>query len=339
MLLLSLYILLALLALIGLRVRGRGFVDDCFDRRQTDAVKGFFIGCVFISHLSGYFEAQGISPGRLFAFLNGRVIGQAMVAAFLFYSGYGVMRAIGAKGLDYVKALPRRRIFATLVKFDAAVAVFFVVNLLIGREMSVREVLLSITGWVSIGNSNWYIFDILCCYALTWAAARVLPRRAVPWAVLVLTAGLMGVLALTQGKWWYSTLLCYPAGVFVGCWRDAVEAFAKRFYGWLLAGVGIALVPGMLWSLNGWVYNLHALAVVAAVVLVSLKATLRSPVLVWMGAHLFPIYIYQRIPMNVLSAWHGGELVRTWPFVFVGVSLVVTAVIAAWLQRERRVRG
>ena len=333
----ALYAILFLLLALGIRVHWKGFVDDALARSQTDAVKGFFIGCVTVSHMSGYLTARGIDLGRLFTFINFTLIGQLMVVMFLFYSGYGVMRAIEAKGEAYVRAMPLKRILTTLVNFDVAVAAFFLLNVLFAREMTARQVLLSFLGWDSLHNSNWYIFDILLCYVFTWVSARFLSRKYVPVATTVLCLGLMGVLSTTKGTWWYDTLLAYPFGLFVGCHQDVLKTLARRFYWPLIVLVIVGLGTAYWLQLNGGVRNIQSILFAAFAVLASMKVAVKSAVLAWMGAHLFPIYIYQRIPMNAMEYWKGGVIVGEHPVVFVLVAVAVTGAIAA-LYRKWEVR-
>ena len=42
---------------------------------------------------------------------------------------------------------------------------------------SLSRILLSLIGWKSIGNSNWYMFDILLLYVLTYVAFKVTKKQ------------------------------------------------------------------------------------------------------------------------------------------------------------------
>lgn len=48
-----------------------------------------------------------------------------------------------------------------------------VLNLILRKEMTVSHALLSLIGWENVGNSNWYIFCIICCYAFTYIAFKI----------------------------------------------------------------------------------------------------------------------------------------------------------------------
>ena len=161
------YIFLILLVILSLRYRqeyNNGYLS--FD--TTNAVKGIFILLVFIAHIVPYILNSGADVmGGGFGFIHNR-IGQWIVAMFLFYSGYGIMQSIMKKRNSYIADIPVKRIFNTLLNFDIAVLVFIVVALLMGTPLTIPQCLLSLTGWETVGNSNWYIFVILVCYSLTF---------------------------------------------------------------------------------------------------------------------------------------------------------------------------
>ena len=83
------------------------------------------------------------------------------------------MEAISKKGVKYINDFPKKRILNVLLNFDIAVLLFIVTNILLGRYYSYDEYLLSLIGWTSVGNSNWYIFVILLCYVHVYIAFRV----------------------------------------------------------------------------------------------------------------------------------------------------------------------
>lgn len=170
------YLLIALLVVSKLKYSRHGFYDDYLSFDTTNAVKGIFITLVFIKHVTPYIINSGYvfddtNIGRLFLFINARV-GQWIVAMFLFYSGYGVMESIKKKGRDYVTSIPCKRVLTTLVNFDIAVALFAVIAIVLHKNYSLKEYLLSFTGWETVGNSNWYIFIIMLCYLIAFVSFR-----------------------------------------------------------------------------------------------------------------------------------------------------------------------
>lgn len=140
------------------------------------------------------------------------------------------MEAIKNKGNTYIAKMPRNRILPTLLNFDIAVLCFVIVDLLLDIQINFAQVLLSLTGWDSVGNSNWYIFVILICYIITYLFIN--EKR------LLLGTTMFFVVAATlllSGKpeWWYNTILSYPAGILfsknkekiIGLWKNIIGVF------------------------------------------------------------------------------------------------------------------
>ena len=158
------YLSAFVLLLFGVRVQRQGFFPDNLAIDQTNAIKGFFILLVFISHCMldvkkagyefvGWLDAIGMQIRSEF--------GQLVVVMFLFYSGYGVMESYAKKGREYVKTFPKKRILTTLLNFDIAVSVFVALDLALGIKLGLKQIALSLIAWESVGNSNWYIFVVL----------------------------------------------------------------------------------------------------------------------------------------------------------------------------------
>ena len=230
-----------------------------------------------------------------------------VVVMFLFYSGYGVMCAIMSKGTSYVNAIPRKRLLTVWLNFMVAVCVFFAARNMfqIEPEASLKTFALSLVCWDSVGNSNWYIFVILLLYLLTYVSFKNNVSRGAQLGLLVaLSATSIIALAYLKPYWWYDTLMAYPFGAAFAYWRPKIEKAASHTYLLMLA-VAVAV---FVWTyefgnqMPGLWHNLRAVAFAMALVLLSMKWQPKSKALAWMGRNLFPLYIYQRLPMMVLAA-------------------------------------
>ena len=172
-----LYIIITLFLIVGITYHKTEFYDGYISKEQCNCIKGFFIVVVFCRHIAPYLVDAGydfsIFGDSLFRHIDGR-IGQLLVAMFLFYSGYGVMESIKKKGSNYLDNIPKRRLMPTLANFDVAIVLFLIVDLCLGIHYDTKDVLLSFIGWKSVGNSNWYIFVILCCYLSTYITFKVI---------------------------------------------------------------------------------------------------------------------------------------------------------------------
>ena len=324
-----------MLVLLSVKYNRDGFVDNYLSMDTTNMIKGIFIILVFIKHATPYVINAGWQPegimGDIFYFVNNNV-GQWIVAMFLFYSGYGIMESIKRKGKDYVRQIPRKRFLSVLINFDIAVVIFIVVDLLLKKTLTVKQCLLSFTGWESVGNSNWYIFIILLMYLITYWAFYKNESDGFRKPLLV-SIGLTFVFCLgmsyLKAEYWYNTMFCYTVGLVFSGYKDKIEEFVKSRY-WIILIVSLIvllIIDRIPYSAKGLVYNAFAVVFCACVVLGTMKFQIKSPVLLWCGRNLFPLYIYQRILMIILSSVNEGAFAASYPFLFTGSCLIITVLI------------
>ena len=197
------YIALFLLALWNIKFSGKQFFkEESFSRDVTDSVKGIFIWLVVFSHFNSYVSYT--APIDLAGKKISTLLGQLIVACFLFYSGYGVCEAIKRKGTPYVKSIPKKRVLSTLIKFDIAVLIYLIIATFRGKNYELKTILLSFIGWESVGNSNWYIFVILALYLITFIAFIIFRKNlyAASFLASVLTGDLVIFLYIEKQSWW-----------------------------------------------------------------------------------------------------------------------------------------
>lgn len=330
----ALLILLCLALLLGLRRRGN---DDCaatwLNKETTMALNGFWILVVFLSHSNQYISRGGYQyvhfGDGVYRFFFG-VCGQLMVAMFLFNSGFGVMESIKAKGQSYVQSMPKRRLLATLLNFDVAVLVFIAMNVILGTSMKPLQVVLSFCCWDSVGNSNWYIFTILCCYVSSFVGFTVCKKTsgAIILSMCLLLLYLAVMPFLKDKYYWYNTILGFPTGMFVSWRKEQIFGFVRKHYWSCICILGICFLFGLPLSwrfpLNGLSHNAITVVFVLISAVLLTKYDVTGAVLSWCGRCLFPIYIYERIPMTIFA-----DTLAVHPIVFILVSGAITAAIAS----------
>lgn len=340
------YIIVFLSFFIGASFNHNGIYSGFLDKKQTDTIKGLFILLVFLSHSLGMIKSSGCVFTCSIDITGMRVrseLGQLIVVMFLFYSGYGVMESISKKGDAYIDRFPRYRLLQTLLNFDVAVACFFFLNLALGIPMSFKQVGLSMIGWESIGNSNWYIFVILYCYVTTWIASKSFPKdrakTALVTSLLVIGGGMILAKMKHGQSWWYNTLLCYPLGVLYSVYKGFIIPFSKKYYlpilGVLLSLFLFLHLQQFIPSMRGFSYNAKAIAFALLIVQLSMKVKLRNGFYQWAGAALFPIYIYQRIPMIAVKEIAGNSFICSQPYLFILFCAAITGGIALLYENWR----
>lgn len=283
------------------------FHNDYLSKSNTTAINGIFVVLVFLCHFAQYVKFSPDFIDQSFVFFKSH-LGQLVVTTFLFFSGYGIICSISKKGLDYVKAIPKKRFLSVLIHFDIAVILFMVVNVLLGKGFPIKENLIALTGWESIGNSNWYIFAILALYLIVFLSFIVCKgNKYIGTAITaILTVGFVFVMILAKKpNYYYNTLICYPAGMIYGLFKDKFDkiimhsdfvytcfvaaAFAGFLFTYRIRDKGVEQ------------FSLCCLFFIAVIVLVSMKIQLNNSFLQLMGNHVFAVYILQRIPMLLLS--------------------------------------
>ncbi len=328
--------LIAGLGLWGIRYAGRNqFHQDYLDKESTLAIKGVFLLLVFASHFTQYVEYKtALSlPYMLFRELTGQLI----VVPFLFYSGYGVCCSLKIKGYSYLKTMPLKRIARVLIQFDIAVLLFFLSALLMGNHITVKRLLLSLVGWDSVGNSNWYVFAILNLYFISYLSCMGLSEKGqfsgekeAGWIMVVLTLCLVWILSRYKPGYFYNTLLAYPSGFLFCVYQEKIEKHVFRSDRMYLLVLTMLLMLLLIFRVE-WKQHLSAYLAATVVfsgivLLLTAKFQIHNRFLCYCGKHLFSLFILQRLPMMILAK---TPLVDIIPVFFL-CSLVITFLLS-WL--------
>ena len=223
-------IVLGLLCLWKIKYEQRG---DYLNVYRTNSIKGIFIILIFFSHITNDYVSFGGELAVPYYMLK-KILGQCVVCLFLFYSGYAMLHKLTTEE-DYCKNIPTRRILTTLLRFDAAIVLFALYGMYKGTKYSIKRMVLTFLGWNGIGNSNWYIFCILCLYLFTYIAFTVFSnKKKAVTAVTLLTIIYMGIVNKYQGSWWWDTALCYSLGMWFYIYKEKIhEIIDENFKTWI----------------------------------------------------------------------------------------------------------
>lgn len=306
----------------------KGFNVNYLSRETTTAIKGIFVFFVFLSHFSQYFP-YGSEPDHWFYFVKHNS-GQLVVTMFLFYSGYGIFESIKKKGTDYVKTFPKNRILKTIFHLDVAVLIYLVIDHFLEIKFKTADILLSLIGWSSVGNSNWFMFAIILQYAFVFLAFIIFRKHKLPAIITVtaLSVAYMLIMPKFKDSYWYNTALCLPLGLWYSYLKGGLEkAIMKNNFTYLLffAIFAAAFYQSFKNRNNLIYYEVWMLSFTVLVVLVSMKVNICNKALMWLGNHVFSIYILQRIPMMIFKR-KGVEFPNI--VICLIVCFVITAVLA-----------
>jgi hypothetical protein len=324
-------VLLAILIIVAAKPSKKALLQTYCSIDQTQTIKGIFVITVFFSHFCTYIVLNkwfDIAMQKYCAYF-----GQLIVAPFLFYSGYGIFESVKHKGTSYIYSFPKKRILKTLLHFDFAVILFLILDSFIGRHVSISQFLTSLVGWESIGNSNWFIFAILCAYVFSFAGLSIFKGN-LKHAAIFITAMTFAYIAiismLKERSYWINTILAFPLGAFFSIYKDKVEILASKnsftMWGAFLSIIALILARIKIFPQSSINSQIALLAFCSAIVFVSFHIRLNSKILNWFGANVFGIYILQRLPMNLGYYFHWNSNKYLY-FVFCLVSTLLLAVV------------
>ena len=281
------------------------FHEDYLSKQTTRTVQGVFVVMVFLRHFLDYYPCTA-AIDKLLANASS-YIGQLLIVPFFFVTGYGTMASIERRGVDYVREIPQKKILKLLVRFDIWVLLFAAYGLIIGKKYTLRRILLSLTGWVSVGNSNWYVLIILVFYILAYLAFRWSRNQWVSVSVTtVLIIGFALFLKQYQTPHWYNTIFVLPCGMIYYMLKDRVDGFIhshERLYPFIISLLVLlfAGVKQLGVKRNFLFYEIWACLFALILVVKSMKFKLSNRFFDFLGSHVFSIYIIQRIPMDLFS--------------------------------------
>ena len=321
--------LLLLLALCCWGLKFSSFHEDYLSIPATTAIKGVFTFLILLSHLRQYITLGPGLSDRAFGFTL-RYLDQLIVVPFLFYSGFGIVESARNKE-GYGKGFFKKRFLKTLLHFDLAVLLFLILQTILGTQFETRDYVWCWIGWTSLGNSNWFIFDILALYLI--AGVALILKERFKWSEYFIGGAVtLGLLVLwlllyhfkVPEHWWYDTLAAFPAGIWFSMIRHGQPKSPNpsRWYFIVAFFVGLLLWRQFVGiDIYGCCSILFAWAIVAASSFVKVD----NKALQWLGKHCFSLYILQRLPMILFSR---TQLVEK-PILFSAAVIVAAIPLAA----------
>lgn len=304
--------------------------------KDTTVINGIFTLLIFLSHSTQYIHLSDtildLLYGKFQNFHN-----QWVVATFLAFSGYGVMLKIKSGGVEYLKKYPKHRILRTLFNYDIAVILYLLVNIFIHSSYTWQEILLSFIGLTSVGQSNWYIFDILLLYVISYIAATLFKENYLRQCIAVTGLSMFSITVMMlygMDSRFISTFLCYAAGVWTALYKNELVDLFKRKKWMSIAFLELFIIVTYKLRWNDLIMNFSSIAVVLVFVWFNTFWVFKSSILHWIGTYAFSIFILQRIPMGLLTYF---GLAGFSPYLLVIVSFVVTVGLAVVFDKYLKI--
>ena len=320
-----LFILLLIVCLYGIKYKT--FHEDYMSKQSTNAIKGIFAIIILFSHMRGYLVLSENWMNKAYIDVLD-YIGQAMVAMYLFYSGYGIMESVKCKE-SYRETFFVNRIVKTLINFDLAVFLYLIFNIVRGVQYTYMQYVTCWIGWESIGNSNWFIFDILVLYLIVYFGMLLckecqIYRKRFCFITFLLSLLLWIILRIVKGEpWWVNTIFTFPLGIYFSIIKQKFEIVINKNYFFVTLVVGCFLCIWHNFRGDDGL-GIYTCVFSILVVLLSMKVKMNNVILQWLGKNAFSIYILQRLPMHLYSTC--GLSIT--PPIFVLLSVLTTLLLS-----------
>lgn len=325
-------VLTIILALISSKVDfGKNSInEDYMSIEHTNAIKGIFVVFVILAHFQQYVQVTLDVLDYPFVFVR-EYLGQLIVTPFMFVSGYGILRAYEDKGYDYIRRFPKHRVLKTVLHFDIGVLLFLIANLILQHYYSPTEYITALTGWNSVGNSNWYIFAIICLYIITWASGQltqvIKKDHNKVWLAIITTIGVfiyIAIISRFKEKVFYNTVICYPIGMWFGICEESIKKVGRKLSAWVI-GIIVLCIVLIVAYLKSPIYSVKSIVFPLLIFTFTMRFCVSSRILSWLGKYTFSIYLLQRLPMLLFAK---AELQSISVNLFLGVVLISTVLIA-----------
>jgi len=330
-------IILACVALLGIKVRPVGFFEDHLSGKKTGSVRGILIMIIVLSHMRAYID---MSEHFTVSFYNYFMLflGQAMVALFFFYSGYGIYESVKRRP-NYFDGFVENRVFKIMYHFGISVILFWILNVaVLGERVTLDTLVKAFLGFKSIGNSSWFVFTMLLVYIFAFLVFRFFgkyPLVAIG-AILALTVGFAACIELNKyERLWYDTAFCFALGFLWSYFKEKIDGLMRRhtvYYIALAVSIAAFVAATVVYrqGFNPVLGTLKNLLFAVAFTLLSMRLSLHNKILEWLGKHSFGIYLLHRIPMILLS--HFGILSDN-KYLFAALVIALTLPLAAGFTR------
>lgn len=279
---------------------------SCLSLDSTKCFKGLAAVLIVLHHISLKVESGG------FVYRQFAKMGWLLTSVFFFYSGYGLMHKC-INEPDYGKAFFRKRIIKVLVPFAVALAIYYVVYLLLGYRYSFLRVVRGVLNGGFIPYS-WFIVCIVAFYLFFWLSLRIRNNKPCVLITLSVLFCLIWGICFAISGWgeeWYNSVHMIPFGMIVATYKDKLEKIVKKHY--ILCAVGIwvpfVLLFGGGGKLSEWVASpvasyvidaVTSLLFILAVLLFSVMFRFKNRIFNWFGKISLEMYLMQGLFIKIL---------------------------------------
>lgn len=231
------FFILILLFILLFQVSSSGpehFQEEHFTKNFELPLRGFFTLVIVYHHLSQYLD----NPGPFRVFLE---VGILCVAAFFFYSGYGLMKSV-LTNKNYFHHFFLRRYIKIFVPFFICNALYLFVYYLTGDRYGLKLSLEYLSGIQLINPQSWYIIVIALFYFVFFLSFRFIRKKGISFLLLGIFQIVFPTYCMAkgpsiywfQGEWWFNSSSLFFIGILMAQFEKPIMKFTRKWYYWLL---------------------------------------------------------------------------------------------------------
>ncbi|EPR10388.1 acyltransferase family protein [Ruminiclostridium papyrosolvens] len=226
----SIYVVLAVILLFGVKVRIRGWDDGFLSLSNTKMLQGFCAVLIIIHHIS-----QILSDSKQLSFFN--EYGVLFVGIFFFCSGYGLIKSFKTKD-NYMQGFIGRRLPSVLVPFYITTFIYMAIILPFNPMPSLLQTILLLTGVQLINPHAWYIVAVVIFYIAFYFIFKYIKNEKTAFAsmAIFIVCYIVSSIILRhgpwwlQGEWWYNTCFLFYIGMLIARFENRLTAIVKKYY-------------------------------------------------------------------------------------------------------------
>lgn len=299
-----------------------------FDKDKTSVLKGVMAIIIVLHHMA----LQGIEC--LSQFYSW---GAPIVSVFFFISGYGLSISFSSKGSAYLSDFIIHRILRNLLlPFVLAWSLYRIVNWSALPDL-ITEIDNLVFNGITLLPHSWYVYAILLFYFFFYIACRLYERN-FPVIIAALTV-IYIIICESSGfdRCWYISSLAFPAGAFVGKYKNAIKEYITVVNRYLIfVPLCILLIGLFVYSRNEilymFVYILIPLMITVICMKIRFSKLSKYKALRFLSIISYEIYLCQGISMSI---FRGSRLYVENDYLYIVSVLTVTVILAFLINKIR----
>ena len=204
--------------------------------------------------------------------------------------------------------------------------------MILGNKYSLQTYLLSLIGWSSIGNSNWFIFVILALYLITYISNLIISNKKNSGLILTTILSVLLIIILYKYKesWWYNIIMCYPCGIWYSYYKNEIEKniLSKYKYISLIIISILFIITYIVTYKYSFLYEILACIFCLLIVNITYVFYVGNKILYFVGVYSFEIYILQRLSYMIFSKLINNTIIY---FIISAISTIIISIIFKYL--------